>query len=176
MRRAHETRKTWWNSDYHWVALLVFNGNVFVYCFSNLTLLNDQNQCILIMIMIIRVYWWCLSFTLGLKGIHNVSNEKKQLLKRKNQPWTYGPAAYPNETASRNVKMGIRFCATAVNKGDVNHNPARNSCCEPTILHHHHPHSVISHSLPALQISSPAPQNSSFMCSGNYKASQVAES
>ncbi len=55
----------------------------------------------------------------------------------------YGPAAYPNETASRNVKMGIRFCATAVNKGDVNHNPARNSCCEPTILHHHHAQNVI---------------------------------
>jgi hypothetical protein len=48
----------------------------------------------------------------------------------------YGPAAYPNETASRNVKMGIRFWQTAVNKGDVNDNPARNSCCEPTILHH----------------------------------------
>ncbi len=89
----------------------------------------------------------------------------------------YGPAAYPNETASKNVKIGIRFCATAVNKGDVNHNPARNSCCEPTILHHHHhPHSVISNSLPALQISSPAPQNSSDMCSGNWKPSQVAES
>jgi hypothetical protein len=85
----------------------------------------------------------------------------------------YGPAVYPNETASRNVKMGIRFCATAVNKGDVNYNPARNSCCEPMILHHHHPHSVISNSLPALQISSPAPQNSSYMCSGNYKPSQV---
>jgi hypothetical protein len=39
----------------------------------------------------------------------------------------------PNETASRNVKMGIRFWETAVNKGDVNDNPARNSSCEPTI-------------------------------------------
>jgi hypothetical protein len=67
----------------------------------------------------------------------------------------YGPAAYPNETASRNVKMGIRFWETAVNKGDVNDNPARNSSCEPTILHHHHhhhhhPHSVNSNSLAAL--------------------------
>jgi hypothetical protein len=63
----------------------------------------------------------------------------------------YGPAAYPNETASRNVKMGIRFWAMAVNKGDVNDNPARYSCCEPTILHHrHHPHSVNSNSLAAL--------------------------
>jgi hypothetical protein len=63
----------------------------------------------------------------------------------------YGPAAYPNETASRNVKMGTRFWATAVNKGDVNDNPARNSCCEPTTLQHrHHPHSVNSNSLAAL--------------------------
>ncbi len=177
MRRAQEIKKTWWNSDYyHWVALVVFNGNVFVYCFSNLTLLYDQNQGILIIIIIIiiiRVYWWCLSFTVGLRGISNLWNEQKQFLKRKNQPWMYGPAAYPNETASRNVKMGIRFCATAVNKGDVNHNPARNSCCEPTILHHHHPHSVISHSLPALQISSPAPQNSSYMCSVQWKLQTI---
>jgi hypothetical protein len=35
---------------------------------------------------------------------------------------------YPRKAESKNVHAGIMFCETAANMGDVNDEPARNSC------------------------------------------------